>query len=53
MDTCADLLAEVERLRAVLAAIDAHSVKTLREKCQEIGEWADDLAFIGKLARGH
>lgn len=44
---------EIERLRGVLAAIDRHSVNTLRTNSKDRGDWAEDVAFMGKLARGH
>lgn len=48
-----DAIAEIERLRAVLAAIDKHSTSTLRTNSKDRGDWAEDVAFMGKLARGH
>lgn len=44
---------EIERQRSVLAAIDRHSVNTLRTNSKDRGDWAEDVAFMGKLARGH
>ena len=44
---------EIERLRGVLVAIDRHSVATLRTNSKDRGDWAEDMAFVGKLARGH
>ena len=44
---------EIERLRATLAAIAKHSTSTLRTNSKDRGDWAEDVAFMGKLARGH
>ncbi len=44
---------EIERLRATLAAIAKHSASTLRTNSNDRGDWAEDVAFMGKLARGH
>ena len=44
---------EIERLRATLAAIAKHSTSTLRTNSKHRGDWAEDVAFMGKLARGH
>ena len=46
-------VAEVDRLRYVLAAIEKYSVSTLRTNSKDRGDWAKDVAFMGKLARGH
>ncbi len=46
-------VAEVERLRATLAAIAKHSTSTLRTNSKDRGDWAEDVAFMGKLASGH
>lgn len=46
-------LPAIERLRAVLAAIAKHSTNTLRTNSKDRGDWAEDVAFMGKLARGH
>ena len=45
--------AEIERMRAILTAIDSHSVFALRMNSNDCGDWAEDMAFLGKLARGH
>jgi hypothetical protein len=44
---------ERDQLRAKLAAIDKYSVNTLRTNSKDRGDWAEDVAFMGKLARGH
>ena len=44
---------EIARLRFVLAAIDQHSVNTIRTKSRDVGDWIEDMGFVGKLARGH
>lgn len=44
---------EIERLRGALAAIATHSASTLRTNSKDRGDWAEDVAFMGKLARGH
>ena len=48
-----DAIAEIERLRATLSKIDKHSTNTLRTNSKDRGDWAEDVAFMGKLARGH
>ena len=48
----AEVGAENGRLRAALTAIDRHSVITLRTNSKDRGDWAEDVAFMGKLARG-
>lgn len=42
-----------EKAELALAAIDRHSVNTLRTNSKDRGDWAEDVAFMGKLARGH
>ena len=44
---------EIERLRGVLVAIARHSVFTVRTNSKDCDEWAEDMAFVGKLACGH
>lgn len=44
---------EIERLHGILSAIDRYSVSTLRTNSKDRGDWADDMAFVGKLAREH
>lgn len=41
------------RVLATLGAIDRHSVTTIKTNSSERDDWRDDMAFAGKLARGH
>ena len=44
---------ERDELRATLAAIDKHSVNTIRSRSRDVDDWIEDMGFVGKLARGH
>jgi hypothetical protein len=43
----------VKRVLDTLGAISRHSIKTIRADSNDRDEWAEDMAFVGKLARGH
>lgn len=45
--------AEIVRLRTMLSSIDQYSVNTVRTNSKDRDDWIDDVAFMGKLARGH
>lgn len=40
-----------DALRNALKLIDKHSVATVRTNSKDRGDWAEDMAYVGKVAR--
>lgn len=41
----------LDALRKALMVIDKHSVATIRTNSKDRGDWAEDMAYVGKVAR--
>lgn len=47
----AELRKNAERLRIALAHVERLTINALRNKSSDIGDWQEEVAYLGKLAK--